>query len=67
VEDGGRLSPIAVELVDRLAILVAVRCFIGMCVADSSSLRFVSYAHMKHFVRGSAYVPFRRLWGDVRR
>jgi hypothetical protein len=32
MEDGGRLAPVAVELVDRLAILVVVRRFHGMGV-----------------------------------
>jgi hypothetical protein len=40
VEDGGRLAPMAAELVDRLAILVAVRRFRGMGAADSRSLSF---------------------------
>jgi hypothetical protein len=40
MENGGRLAPMAVELVDRLAILVAVRRFHGMGVADSRSLCF---------------------------
>jgi hypothetical protein len=40
LEDGGRLVPMAVELVDRLAILVACLRFInGMGVADYRSLR----------------------------
>jgi NAD-specific glutamate dehydrogenase len=55
------------ELVDRLAILVAVRRFHGMGAADSRSLRFESYVRMQHFVRRSTYVPFRRFLGDVRR
>jgi hypothetical protein len=37
-EDGGRLAAMAVELVDRLAILVAVRHFLGMGETDSRSL-----------------------------
>jgi hypothetical protein len=41
----------AAELVDRLAILVAVRRFRGMGVANSRSLRFESYVRMHHFVR----------------
>jgi hypothetical protein len=32
MEDGGRLVPMAAELVDRLAILVVVRRFPGMVV-----------------------------------
>jgi hypothetical protein len=40
LEDGGRLSPtMAVDLVDRLAILVAFRRFPSMGAADSRSLR----------------------------
>jgi hypothetical protein len=57
----------AAELVDRLAILVAVRRFPGMGAADSRSLRSNSYVPMRHFVRRSTFVPFRRFWGDVRR
>jgi hypothetical protein len=38
-------------LVDRLAILVAVRRFLGMGAADSRSLRFDTYVRMQHFVR----------------
>jgi Na+(H+)/acetate symporter ActP len=41
MEDGGRLAPMAAELVDRLAILVVVRRFHGMGAADSRSLRLV--------------------------
>jgi hypothetical protein len=37
LEDGGRLAPMAVELVDRLAILVVVRRFLGMGADDSRS------------------------------
>jgi hypothetical protein len=39
------------ELVDRLAILVAVRRFHGMGVVDSRFLRSDSFVRMKHFVR----------------
>jgi hypothetical protein len=46
MEDGGRLAPMAAELVDRLAILVAVRRFLGMGVADSRSLRSDNYVRM---------------------
>jgi hypothetical protein len=67
MEDGGRLAPMAAELVDRLAILVAIRRFLGMGAADSRSLRFDSYVRMQHFVRRSASIPFRRFLGDVRR
>jgi hypothetical protein len=54
-------------LVDRLAILVAVRRFLGMGVVDSRSLRFVSYIRLQHFVRQTTSFPFRRFLGDVRR
>ena len=67
MEDGGRLAPMAAELVDRLAILVAVRRFPGMGAADSRSLRSDSYVRMQHFVRRSTSLPFRRFLGDVRR
>jgi hypothetical protein len=67
IEDAGRLAPMAAELVVRLAILVVVRRFHGMGVADSRSLRFDSYVHTQHFVRRSTSVPFRRFWGGVPR
>jgi hypothetical protein len=67
MEDGGRLAPMAAELVDRLAILVAARRFPGMGAPDSRSLRSHSYVRMQHFVRRSTFVPFRRFLGDVRR
>jgi hypothetical protein len=59
----------AVELVDRLAILVPVRRFHAMGVADSRSLRPNSCVRMQHFVRRSTlFLPFhRRFLGDVRR
>jgi hypothetical protein len=66
-EDGGRLAPMAAELVDRLAILVAVRRLHGMGVVHSRSLRFGSYVHTYHFVRRTTSIPFRRFGGDVRR
>jgi hypothetical protein len=62
MEDGGRLAPMAAELVDHLAILVAIRRFLGMGVVDSRSLRFDSYVRLQHFVRRTTYVPFRRFW-----
>jgi hypothetical protein len=67
LEDGDRLAPMAADLVDRLAILVAIRRLSGMGVVDSRSLRSDNYVHMQHFVRRTTYVPFRRFWGDVRR
>jgi hypothetical protein len=54
-------------VVDRLAISVEVRRFSSIGVADSRSLRFDSYVNIHHFIRRSTCVPFRRLWGDVRR
>jgi hypothetical protein len=66
--DGGRLAPMAAELVDRLAVLVAViRRFLGVGAANSRSLRFDSYVHMQRFVRRADFVPFRCFWEDVRR
>jgi hypothetical protein len=46
MEDGGRLAPMAAELVDRLAILVAIRRFHGMGAADSRFVRSYSYVIM---------------------
>jgi hypothetical protein len=51
LHDGGRLAPMAAELVDRLAIFVAVRRYPCMGAADSRSLRSGSYVRMQHFVR----------------
>jgi hypothetical protein len=57
----------AAELVDRLAILVAVRRFPGMGAAPySRSLRSGSYVRMQNISRTS-YVLFWRFGGDVRR
>jgi hypothetical protein len=67
MEDGGRLAPMAAELVNRLAILGDVRRFHGMGAADSRSLRCDSYVRMQHFIRRSTSVPFRRFLGDARR
>jgi hypothetical protein len=53
----------AAELVDRMAILVAVRRFLGMGATDSRSLRFVCYVRMQHFVRRTTFVAFRRFGG----
>jgi NAD-specific glutamate dehydrogenase len=57
----------AAELVDRLAISVAISRFHGMGVVDSRSLRYDNYVRMQHFVRRTIYVPFRRFLGAVRR
>jgi hypothetical protein len=51
----------AVALVDRLAILAAVRRFPSMGADDSRSLRSESY------VRRTTKIPFRGFLGDVRR
>jgi hypothetical protein len=67
LEDAGRLVPMATELVDRIAILVAVCRFFGRYAAYSRSLRCDMYDRMQHFVRHSAYVSVRRSLGDVRR
>jgi hypothetical protein len=67
MEDGDRLAPMAVELFDRLAILVVVRRFRGMGATNSRSMRSDSYVRMQHFVRRNTYVPFRRFLGDARR
>jgi hypothetical protein len=67
IEERGRLAPMAAELVDRQAILVAVRRFRGMGIANSRSLRFDSYVRLQHFVCRSNFVPFRRFLVDVRR
>jgi hypothetical protein len=66
MDDGGRLAPMAADLVDRLAILVVVRRFRGMGAADFRSLHSDSHVRMQHFVRGTTYVPFRHFFGDVR-
>jgi hypothetical protein len=49
--DGGRWASIAIELVDRLAVLVGVLRFQGMVVAYSCSLRYDSYVRTQHFVK----------------
>jgi hypothetical protein len=63
MEDGGRLAPMAAELVDRLAILVVVRRFLGIGVADSRSLRSYSHVRMQHFVRRTTSVSFSAFLG----
>jgi hypothetical protein len=67
LEDGGRLAPMAAELVDRLNILVAVRRFPAMGAIDSRSMGSGGYVRMQRFVRRTTYVLLRRFWGDVRR
>jgi hypothetical protein len=60
MEDGGMLAPVAAELVDRMAILVVIRRFPCIGVADSRSLRSDNYVRMHYFVRRITYVPIRR-------
>jgi hypothetical protein len=67
MEDGGRLAPMAAELIDRMVVLVAVRRFLGMGDADSRSLCSDCYVRMQHFVRRTTSFPFRRFLADVRR
>jgi hypothetical protein len=57
----------AVELVNRLAILVALRRFPSLGVGGYRSFRCESYIRMREFVRWSTNVPFRRFLRDVRR
>jgi hypothetical protein len=67
LEDGGRLAPMAAELVDRImAILVAVRRFHGMDALDSRSLRYDIYVRMQQFARRTSSIPFRRFGGCAR-
>jgi hypothetical protein len=67
LEDGGKLAPMAAELIYRLAILVACRRFPGMGDSDSRSLRSEIYVRMQYFFYRTTSFPFRRFWGDVRR
>jgi hypothetical protein len=54
----------AAEWVDRIAILVAIRRFLGMGDAHSRSLRSDNYAcMMQHFDRLTTSVPFWRFLG----
>jgi hypothetical protein len=56
------------DLVNRLAILVAVCRFLGMGAANSArSLQSDSYVRIQNYVRRSTYVPFLRFLWDVRR
>jgi hypothetical protein len=57
---GADLRTLAAELVDRMAILVVVRRFIGMGDADPRSLQSNGFVRMHHFVRRTTIVPFRR-------
>jgi hypothetical protein len=67
MEDGGRLAPLAAELVDRLAIFVDVRRFPSMGALDYGFLRSDSYVRMQHFFRRSTLCSFSAFLGDVRR
>jgi hypothetical protein len=62
LEDGGRLAPMAVEVVDRLAIFVAARRSLGMGAAKSRALRFDNNVRLQHFVRRFTFVSFRRFF-----
>jgi hypothetical protein len=53
LKDGGRLVLMAVELVDRLAILAQIRRFLGMGVVNSRSLQSDSYDRIQYFARRS--------------
>jgi hypothetical protein len=57
IESGGRLAPMAAELVYRLAILVVVRRFPSLHAADSRSLRSESYTRMKEADAGPHVLP----------
>jgi hypothetical protein len=46
------------ELVNRMAILVAIRRIPGMGVADTRSLRLDSYVRMQNFDRRYTYIRF---------
>jgi hypothetical protein len=63
MDGAGQMAPMAAELVDRLAILVAVRRSPGLGAADSCSLRSDSYISIQHFVHRSTSVIFRRFLG----
>jgi hypothetical protein len=67
LEDGDRLAPMAVDLVDRLANLVVLGLKPSTGVADSRYLRSESHARMNEYVRWSTYARVRRFLGDVRR
>jgi hypothetical protein len=55
IEDGGKLAPMPTDLVDRLAMLVAVCRFPGMGAHDSWSLRLDSYDRMQKIFCSSIY------------
>jgi hypothetical protein len=46
-----------------VALLVAVRRFLGMGVDDYRPFGFDNYVGMKHFVRRTTFLSFRRFWG----
>jgi hypothetical protein len=66
LEDGGRLAPMAVELViSRPAIWVVICRFNVMGDVDSRSLRYYNYVCMQHMFGYLCYLS--TFWGDVRR
>jgi hypothetical protein len=54
---------LADELVDRMAILVVIRRFPGMGVANCRSLRFDSYVRLQDFVHPFTFVPLLQFSG----
>jgi hypothetical protein len=67
MEDGGRLAPMVVELVDRLAILLVVHRFPGMCADDSRSLRSGMLCPYATFCSSIYLCSVSAFFGDVRR
>jgi hypothetical protein len=67
LKDGGRLTPIATQLFDRMAILAATRRFLDIGAVSSRSLRSDMNIRIRHFVCRYTFVSFRRFGGDVRR
>jgi hypothetical protein len=57
----------AVDFVDRLAIMVATRHLLSTGAVDSRALRSKIYARIKEYVQRSTSIPLRRFLGDVRR
>jgi hypothetical protein len=52
LKDGGSLAPLAVELVDSLAIFVVARRFQGMVASSARSLCREAYARREYFSVG---------------
>jgi hypothetical protein len=66
VGDRGRLASLAVELVDRLATLVADCHFLGSCASKALGICTGFHARMTEFiVCRSTSEPFRHFPGDV--